>query len=112
MFIECEKNIDDSLNNLFYKLLERFNIKVIVDYKIIYEEAFKHLLEDTNKLYKKNYRSYTGGRSRTYEERQLYKGSIFRREVLSHVTLIDSLRYNSIEFKKKVRKLKLKNLNK
>lgn len=117
--IYFNENFENDLNENFYKYLKSdFNIKILHKYKYIYEEAFDHLLNDTKRIFNKNYKKLQNIKFNKYviQKKNIYFNTIFMKNLYSHQTLINNLKSDSKEFKKRIRldklnKIKIYNSN-
>ena len=113
-YFKINNKTKNELNNIFYHYLNNnFNININTKYLYIYEEAFVHLLKDSERIFNKNYNDRNIKFNRyVIQENRYYLRTIFVKNMYSHVTLINNLKCDSIKFKNKIRKDKLNKIRK
>lgn len=89
---------------IFYKLLERENIKINKNYQFVYDNMLDHLISDTIMYSTKNYNSNKNN------DIKLYMFEIFKYQYMNHRHNLYNIEKNP-EYIKQLRINKLKKIN-
>ena len=80
------KNDNDILKELYYDLFKSYRIDIKPEYQFVYDNFFEHIIEDTEKLFIKNFRKELVSCKNyyNYDIKIEYKKTIFRNMFYTH----------------------------